>query len=117
MGGGHQHEKAHSESEGAVRIGIGTFVIDYGHNSWDLARSYAAREEAPPLEILVAVGTRDFNYEANLEWMGHLQSLGIPFRRQVVPEAPHSAVPLYEQIGDEIMQFHERCFARAVGDR
>ncbi len=112
MGGGHQHEKANSEKGGVVRLGTESVVVDFSHNSWDLARSYARLQDAPPLEILVVVGTLDFNYEANLEWMGHLESLGIPFSRQVVPKAPHSAGRVYEKIGQEIMLFHERCFAR-----
>lgn len=115
MGGGHQHEKGASKNRGEVRVGAVTVVLDDpGNNSWDRARTYAAREDAPNLKILVAVGTRDFNYEANLEWMGHLQSLGIPFSRHIVPEIPHSASQVYETVGDQIMRFHEKCFSRAV---
>ncbi len=115
MGGGHQHEKRASQNRGEVRVGAVTVVLDDpGNNSWDRARTYAAREDAPNLEILVAVGTRDFNYEANLEWMNHLQALGIPFSRHIVPEIRHSASQVYETVGDQIMQFHEKCFSRAV---
>ena len=117
MGGGHQHEKRASANQGKVDLGPVTLVLDDPeNNSWDLARSYALCEEAPPLQILVVVGTRDFNYEANLEWMSHLKSLGIPFRRQIVPGVPHSAYRVYEEVGDEIMRFHERCFSRVVED-
>ena len=96
-----------------MTLGRGSSLrIDSHNNSWDLARSYAGREENLSVEILVVVGTSDFNYQANLEWMEHLQSLGISFRRKVVPDVPHSGVRLYQESGDEIMRFHERCFAR-----
>ena len=111
IAGGHQHEKRVSEHNGKESDGV---VLDPGYNSWDLARQYAGQKDVPPLAILIVVGTRDFNYEANLEWMAHLQSLGIPFERRIVPETPHSADQLYGKLGAEMMQFHERCFAKAM---
>ena len=113
IGGGHQHEKRVSEDNGQEREGV---VFEPTNNSWDLARQYAARTEAPALSILVVVGTNDFNYEANLEWMNHLRSLSIPFEQHIVAEAGHDVVQLYQELGDKIMQFHERCFASKVGD-
>ena len=113
IAGGHQHEKRVSENNGKESDGV---VLDPGYNSWDLARQYAGKEDGPPLAILIVVGTRDFNYEANIEWMAHLESLGIPFERHIVPETPHSADQIYEKLGAEIMQFHERCFAKAMED-
>lgn len=111
IGGGHQHEKRVSENNGEESDGV---VLEPGYNSWDLARRYASGENLPSLSLLVVVGTADFNYQANIEWMGHLQSLDIPFERFIVGEAPHSADHLYEKLSDKIMQFHQKCFAKAL---
>lgn len=107
MAGGHQHEKRVSENNGQENNGV---VLDPRYNSWDLARDFAGKDSPPP-SILVVVGTRDRNYTANLEWMDHLESLGIPFERRIVPDAPHSPLDVYEKVGDEIVAFHESCFA------
>ena len=111
IAGGHQYEKHASENNGEESEGV---ALDPGNNSWDLARQYAGGEDLPSLAILIVVGTRDSNYEANLAWMAHLQFLGVPFEWRIVPEAPHSADQLYQELGDEIMQFHERCFEKVA---
>ena len=88
-------------------------MLEPGYNSWDLAEKYAAEGSDPRLEILVVVGADGMNYEANLEWMDHLESLGIPFERRIVPDTPHDPEMIYEKIGDVIMSFHESCFRTA----
>lgn len=110
MGGGHQHEKRISENEGLE----GEYRFAIGDNSYDLAREYA-KKKRPALSILVVVGTEDFNYEANLDYMRHLESLGIPFQKIIVPGAPHSARVVYEKVGLKAMKFHAANFARAAG--
>lgn len=111
MFGGHQHEKTASENNGAESESV---VFEPGNNSWDLARAYALNP-VRPLQILVVVGDKDFNYEANLEWMDHLQSLGIPFEKRIVEGAPHSSKAIYEKAGLEIMNFHAASFREALG--
>ena len=111
MAGGHQHEKRVSEDR-ALESNSG-IALDREYNSWDRAKEYAALENAPELEILVVVGTEDRNYAANLEWMAHLESLGIRFERKVIPDTPHAAREILGKAGDEILRFHERCFAQA----
>ena len=86
-----------------------------GNNSYDLARQYAKRRQEYPLAILVAVGQQDFNYEANLHWMEHLKSLGIPHEQQIAGDAPHSARRVYEALGDKAMLFHAANFENTSG--
>ena len=107
MGGGHQHEKYVSEHNGREEGGLD---FGPGNNTYDLARSYVKRMKEYPLHILVAVGTKGFNYEANLDWMKHLESLKIPFRKIIVEGAHHSAMEVYATAGIEAMRFHARNF-------
>jgi poly(3-hydroxybutyrate) depolymerase len=109
MGGGHQHEKHASENEGRETSGI---QFEPGNNTYDLAREYAKRRNEFPLRILVGVGAKDMNYEANLDWMKHLDSLGIPFEKAIAGDAPHSAAQCYRNLGDRVMLFHAENFAR-----
>ncbi|MBI1355513.1 MAG: prolyl oligopeptidase family serine peptidase [Acidobacteria bacterium] len=114
MGGGHQYEKTISENNGAESAEL---VIDPPtNNTWDLAKEYAAkRMKKHPLPILVVVGTKDQNYQPNLEWMAHLTKLGIPFQKIIVPDTPHSAREVYEKHGVDAMMFHVANFRKALG--
>ena len=106
MGGGHQHEKRISENNGRESKNL---VFDPpGNNTWDLAREYANNKNAPQLRILVAVGTEDFNYASNLEWMAHLDSLNISHEKIIVDDTPHSANLIYKKVGDQIFDFHNK---------
>ena len=80
-------------------------------NAFDRARQYAQDDE-PPLQILIWVGTKGFNYESTLEYMGFLFGLGIPFERLIVPGAGHDASYIYEAAGLELMRFHGAAFIR-----
>lgn len=110
LGGGHQHEKRISENNGAESSSL---VIDPPwNNTWDLAQRYAAKPNAPRLSIFIAVGTEDFNHQANREWSAHLTELGIDHQLVTVPGIPHSSQKLYEKIGEQIMNFHIDNFRR-----
>jgi len=113
MAGGHQYEKMVSEDR-ATESNSG-IPLPRDYNSWDRASQYAARESAPELEILVVIGTEDRNYESNVAWMDHLESLGIPFESRIVPGIGHNARRIFSQIGDQIIKFPEGCFQRARG--
>ncbi len=113
LAGGHQQEKRASENGGRLGGPAAGIVLDPGYNSWDLAEEYAASDSNPRLEILVVVGADGMNYQANLEWMGHLESLEIPFERRIIPDVGHDPEMIYEKAGDEIMSFHESCFQMA----
>lgn len=112
MGGGHQHEKRIAENNGDE----GEYQFEPKHNTYDLARKFAA-ESKLRLPVLVVVGDKDMNYEANLEWMDHLRSLKIPFEPIVVAGVPHSTQLVYEKVGLKVMQFHAENFKSAAANR
>jgi endo-1,4-beta-xylanase len=109
MGGGHQHEKRISENNGDE----GAYQFEPKNNTYDLAKKYAA-ESKLALRILVVVGDKDMNYQANLDWMGHLRSLKIPFEQRIIEGVPHSTGMVYERAGLEIMKFHAESFKKAA---
>lgn len=107
-GGGHETERRISESGGEENQNL---VFAEGDNTYDLARSYAASEKAAPLNVLIYVGTKGFNYQNNLAYMKFLSGLGISYQRLIVEGVPHSAKGIYEKQCDAIMRFHARNFA------
>lgn len=105
-GAGHGTEKRISEEHGRESESL---VFAEGDNTYDTARKYAAHPE-PPLNILIHVGTKDFNYENNLEYMQFLDSLKITYRKLIVPDVPHSAMEIYQRHAKDLMQFHAQNF-------
>ena len=67
--------------------------------------------------ILVAVGRKDQNYQANLDWARHLEAVGLRAELAVAGDAPHSAQKVYEHLGDAPMLFHARSFGLVDGAR
>jgi endo-1,4-beta-xylanase len=114
MSGGHHKEKQMSEDGGRETRGSQVLVHDPTNNSWDLARQYAERSATPDLNILIAVGSADMNYQGNVEWMDHLRALGISFDQRVAPDIRHNIVRLLEALGPRIELFHDTCFAAAA---
>ncbi len=108
MGGGHGHEKDISETQGHESETL--FFSNWETNSYDTARVYAKGGKQPPLKILIVFGTEDYNYEANLDWMRHLDSLGIPYENHILEGIPHSATKVYGVMGADIIRFHARNF-------
>ncbi len=109
-GAGHATEKKISENDGRESEAL-KFAADY--NTYDLARKYAANPR-PPLKILIHVGTKGFNYQNNLAYMKFLDQLKIPYQKLIVPEAPHSAMVIYQKQGLRIMKFHADNFREAI---
>ena len=109
-GAGHATEKRISESDGRESESL---KFAAGYNTYDLARKYAANPR-PPLKILIHVGTKGFNYQNNLAYMEFLDQLKIPYQKLVVPEAPHSAMIIYQKQGVKIMKFHADNFRAAT---
>jgi endo-1,4-beta-xylanase len=116
LSGGHQKEKAMSEGGGEEVRGSKVLVHSPTNNSWDLATAFAERSPVPDLEILVAVGSADMNYQGNLEWMEHLTALGIPFEQRIPPGVRHDLRGLLGALGPSVEAFHDRCFAAASTD-
>lgn len=109
-GGGMATEKRIAENNGAESE---TLKFAPGYDTWTLAREYAAKGQPHKPRLLVYVGTKDFNYESNLEWMKHLESLQIPFERLIGEGIPHSGNQWYDQHGEQIMRFHTESFRRS----
>jgi len=112
-GGGYVTERSISDSGGiedtptALRNYGGPLRFAPEDNVWDLAAHAAeTRVALPPL--LVWVGTNDFNYEANLDYLRYLEGLGMAVDRLVVPNAGHHPGVIYASHGVDIMTFHER---------
>ena len=113
LSGGHQKEKAMSESGGEEVRESKVLVHSPTNNSWDLAVAFADRSPMPDLEIMVAVGSTDMNYQANLDWMEHLRTLDIPFEERIAPGVPHDLRRLLGALGPSVEAFHDRCFTAA----
>lgn len=109
-GAGHATEKRISENDGRESEAL---KFAAGYNTYDLARKYAANPR-PPLKILIHVGTKGFNYQNNLAYMQLLDQLKIPYQKLIVPDAPHSAMIIYQKAGLRIMKFHAENFRAAI---
>ncbi|MEL6105613.1 MAG: alpha/beta hydrolase-fold protein [Planctomycetota bacterium] len=103
-GGGYETERRISESPDSAESE--TLRFAKGDNAYDLARAYAARKDAPKLNLMIYVGDKGFNYENNLAYSKFLDSLGITHKLVIVPGAEHSAKQVYEGKGLEIARFH-----------
>ncbi|MCA9139611.1 MAG: sulfatase-like hydrolase/transferase [Planctomycetales bacterium] len=109
-GGGYETEKKISESPDSAESESLRFAR--GDNTWDLAKAYVAKTDAPAINLMIYVGTKGFNYENNLAYMEYLKLLGIEHRALIVPDVTHSATGIYEKQGLEIMRFHQANFSR-----
>ncbi len=84
--------------------------LPLGYNTWDLAKTYAARKDRPALNILIWDGTKCFNYEFNLKYSAYLKELGLTHEFLAIPDVPHTATGSYDKKGDEIMRHHQKTF-------
>jgi len=104
--------KAHLREQRQLRLG-GAYQFEPKNNTYDLAKKFAA-ESKLPLRIFVVVGSKDMNYQANLEWMAYLKSLNIPFEQRIIEGVPHNTQMVYEKAGVEIMKFHAESFKKVA---
>ncbi len=86
-----------------------SFDFGEGNDAYSLAKSYA-ENDAPALKIVIWVGTEGFNYEATLNYMQFLDSLGVDYKTHVVGGVNHSSARLYQRIGVELMNSHSDSF-------
>jgi enterochelin esterase-like enzyme len=87
LAGGHQHEKRIHENEGVESEYL--TIPDAKNNVFNNALVYAARDNAPEVNLMVVIGNKDANYVGNLEWSIHLQNLNIKHELVVVPGTGH----------------------------
>ena len=110
-GAGFAKEKIIQENNGSES----EFVkFSSGNNVWDLAKKYADRKSAPTLRPLIWVGSKEVNYQANLDFMNYLDQLGLPYQKLVAPRIAHNAVKIYDIRGDVILKFHDSNFKRLL---
>jgi hypothetical protein len=62
------------------------------YSVWNLAKKHADRKSAPALRPLIWVGSKEVNYQANLDFMNYLDQLGLPYQKLVAPGIAHNAV-------------------------
>ena len=108
-GSGYEPEERIRDNDGAESDKI---RFAPGYDAWTLAKAYSKRKNAPPLNPLIWVGTKGFNYEYNLKFMKYLDGLGIPYKKLIVPDAPHSTKIIYEKNWIALMQFHDQNFGK-----
>ncbi len=107
-GSGYGPEKTIQENDGYESATLRFLPI--GYNAWDLAKSFAARKEAPQLKILIWDGTKCFNYEFNLKFAAYLKELGIAHEMLVIDGVGHTATGSYDKNGDDVMRHHQKTF-------
>ena len=119
-GPGYAVEKLVFENDGVERdrrVAVGGEVnaLDFGkgNDAYSLARDYAKRPTQPPLNIMIWVGTKGFNYEATLEYLGFLDGVGVPAERLIAPGVDHNPSWFYETLGVELLRFHDRHWGEA----
>ena len=103
MASGHQHEKRIDGNDGVESEFL--TIPDCSNNAFNKARVYAARKDAPPINLMVVIGNKDDNYVGNLQWSIHLRELGIPHELVVVPGAGHGINWKIENTGKHINLF------------
>ena len=104
-GSGYGPEKRIQQNEGWESEKIRFLPI--GYNAWDLASKQALNSKVQTPPILLWVGTKGFNYEDNLKYSKHLETLGMAHKMLFAPEIGHSAYGIYALKGLELMQFHQ----------
>jgi enterochelin esterase-like enzyme len=112
ISGGHQHEKYINEHGGRSR-NPPDLIFETSNNTYALARHYTGQGKHQ-LDILIVVGTTDMNYEANLEWMTHLDALKIGYKKIVIEGVGHNLGAIMGHAGLDIMRFHAESRARSA---
>ena len=87
LASGHQFEKIIDENDGVESKYL--TIPDGENNTFNNARVYATRTNAPPVHLMVVIGNKDDNYAGNLQWSIHLKELGIIHELVVVPGTGH----------------------------
>lgn len=83
------------------------------NNVFYLAKKYAAHP-TPPVRVLLVIGTKDFNYPSNLNYMKFLDELKLPFDKIVLEGVSHSNPEYYAQLKIKTLLFHAESFRLAV---
>lgn len=103
-----ENDGVERDTRGAGRGDVEALDFGKGNDAYSLARHYAEGATQPPLHIMIWVGTRGFNYEATLEYLGFLEGLSVPAERLIAPGVDHNPFWFYEARGVELLRFHDR---------
>ena len=103
-----ENDGVERDTRGAGRGDVEALDFGEGNDAYSLARHYAEGATRPPLNIMIWVGTRGFNYEATLEYLGFLDELGVSAERLIAPGVDHNPFWFYEPLGVELLRFHDR---------
>ena len=115
-GPGYSVERSIYENDGVEedRRGAGGQRYEFGKGNDAYTRAIEfARSPDPRPPVAIWIGTKGFNYEATLEYLGFLYGLGLEPTRFVVDGVGHNPLHLYEAIGVDLMCFHAANFAAA----
>ena len=119
-GPGYAVEKQIFENDGVerdtrapARGAVAALDFGKGNDAYSLARRYAEQPTQPPLKIMIWVGTKGFNYEATLEYLGFLEGLSVPAERLIAPGVDQNPYWFYEMLGVELLRFHDRHWGAA----
>lgn len=85
------------------------FDFGAGNDAYSLAREYAESDK-PRIEIALWGGTKGFNYTSIVDYMEFLDSLDISYKTYIVGGVGHNPSALYQEIGEELMNFHGDAF-------
>ena len=108
-----ENEGVERDTRAPARGAVATLDFGKGNDAYSLARRYAEQPTQPPLKIMIWVGTKGFNYEATLEYLGFLEGLGVPAQRLIAPGVDHNPYWFYETLGVELLRFHDRHWGAA----
>lgn len=84
------------------------------NNVFFLAKKYAA-QSVPPVRLLLVIGTKDFNYLPNLDYMKFLGELKLPFEKIILDGVSHSNKEYYARLKTATLRFHAESFRLARG--
>lgn len=113
---GHQWENHISHNNGVESQYL--TIDDPKNNTWDLARAYASRNEAPKVNLMIVIGAEDGNYESNETYHHFLEELEIPHTFEVVTDQGHGVQIDEGDIGLKMLQFLKQSLKlQGIGDR
>jgi endo-1,4-beta-xylanase len=108
-GSGYGPEKRIQENDGYESDTLRFLPV--GNNTWDLARTFAARPDRPALSILIWDGTLCYNYADNVRFSAYLKELGLAHDFLAIADVAHTAAGSYAKNGNDVMRHHQRTFA------
>ena len=86
-----------------------------GNDAYSLAKSYV-NSGGHRLSVAFWGGTKGFNYNDILEYMGYLDSLNVNYQSYFVDDVGHNSWLLYHSIGIDLLNFRVNAFEKFTED-